>query len=93
MTSIVNGKNNVTGFWMNETTGVLRPAVEAYLAGGPMTTLQIAAMRAYLRQWVAAPTFRGPEVDRLRRDIEGLTDRAAIRLWIARAVEEGIDPL
>lgn len=40
----------VPGFWMNETSGVLRPAVEAYLRREPMTPNQIAAMRAYLRQ-------------------------------------------
>ena len=36
------------GYWKHETSGVLRPAVEAYLGGGPMTGSQIAAMRAYL---------------------------------------------
>jgi hypothetical protein len=27
----------VLGYLQNESSGVLRPAVEAYLAGGPMT--------------------------------------------------------
>lgn len=40
------------GYWMNETSGVLRPAVEAYLNGTEMTPGQIVAMRGYLRQWV-----------------------------------------
>ena len=31
------------GFWMNETSGVLRPAVLAFLNGGPMTAPDIAA--------------------------------------------------
>ena len=78
---------------MYETSGVLRPAVEAYLAGGAMTPLQIAAMRAYFRQWIAAD-FAGPMVDRLRADIDGLTTRAALRRWLrTAAILEGIDPL
>lgn len=54
------------GYWMHETSGVLRPAVEAYLNQRPMSKKQIAAMRAYLRQWIAAPEWRGEEVERLR---------------------------
>ena len=81
------------GYWMNETSGVLRPAVQAYLAGGPMDAAQIAALRAYLRQWIAAPGFIGPEVAELRAGIDGLTDRAAIAAWLAKAVDAGVDPL
>lgn len=80
------------GFWMNETSGVLRPAIEAYLAGGPMTTGQIAAMRAYLRQWIAGD-FVGPGIDMLRSSIDDLTSRKAISRWLRRATDEGIDPL
>jgi hypothetical protein len=81
------------GYWMHETSGVVRPAVEAYLGGGPMTTKQIVTLRAYLRQWIKAPAWRGPEIEELRADIDGLTSRAAISRWIDRAVTEGIDPL
>jgi len=55
-------------YWMFETTGVLRPAVEAYLNHGEMTEPQIAALRAYLRQWIAGP-WRGPGIDRLRAGV------------------------
>jgi hypothetical protein len=84
----------VLGYWQYETSGVLRPAVEAYLRGGHMTAMHVAAMRAYLRQWIAtgAP-WRGPEIDRLRADVERLTSRAEIKIWLDRADEEGIDPL
>jgi len=81
------------GYWMNETSGVLRPAVEAYLKGEPMTREQIAAMRAYLRQWMASPDWRGRRVAFLRRAIDDLTSREAIASWLAIADEEGIDPL
>jgi hypothetical protein len=82
----------VVGYWMHETTGVLRPAVMAYLEGRVMTGEQVAAMRAYLRQWIAGP-WMGPEIDLLRQGIDGLTSRDAISMWLDRALDEGIDPL
>jgi hypothetical protein len=45
------------GYWLHESSGVPRPAVEAYLAGEPMAEAQIAAMRAYLRQWIGSPVW------------------------------------
>jgi hypothetical protein len=82
------------GFWMNETSGVLRPAVIAYISGGPMTEAQIAAMRAYLRQWIMAPGWvLDPDLEELRESINGLTSYAAIAAWLDRAVNVGIDPL
>jgi hypothetical protein len=79
-------------FWMRETSGVLRPAIEAYLAGGGMTAEQIAAMRAYLRQWIAG-NWVGADLESLRLDVDGLTSRAAIERWLDRAMDAGIDPL
>lgn len=81
------------GYWMHETSGVLRPAVMAYLEGDDMTPEHIAAMRAYLRQWIEAPAWRGFIVDDLRRTLDGLTSRPAIREWLDLADEAGIDPL
>ena len=87
------------GYWMHETTGVLRPAVEAYLAGGPMTDAEVVAMRAYLRQWIFAPVYdpnRNPyplSLADLRADIEYLTTRHAIEVWLDDAGDLGIDPL
>jgi hypothetical protein len=80
------------GYWMNESPGVLRPAITAYLHGGEMTLLHIAAMRAYLRQWMAGP-LQGPEIAALRDGIDRLQNRAAIEAWLDRALEAGIDPL
>jgi len=87
------GRAIIPGYWMNETSGVLRPAVESYLSGGPMRPEHIAAMRAYLRQWITAPGFQGPGIEELRADIDGLISRRAIERWFHRAIEEGIDPL
>jgi hypothetical protein len=79
--------------WMYETSGGLRPAVEAYLRGQDMTSEQVASMRAYLRQWVTAPARQGPEVDALRQGVDGLTTDAAISQWLDLAAKSNIDPL
>jgi hypothetical protein len=89
-------------FWMHETSGVLRPAVEAYLRGDEMTAMQIAAMRAYLRQWIMATVWdENPHADAndrkgldlLRNKIESLSDREAIDDWLDAAEYAGFDPL
>lgn len=83
------------GYWIYETGGVLRPAVEAYLNHEPMTPEQISAMRAYLRQWIMAdvwhPMTEGLEA--LRQSIDGLVSRKAIDEWIDAAEAGGMDPL
>lgn len=78
---------------MYETSGRLRPAVEAYLTGAEMTDEQIAAMRAYLRQWIAAPAWKGPHIPALRGAVDGLTTVWAIRRWLDLAQAIGADPL
>ena len=50
----------IPGYWMYETSGVLRPAVGAYLRAEPMTDEQIAAMRAYLRLRIAEKEWIDP---------------------------------
>jgi hypothetical protein len=79
------------GYWMNETSGVLRPAIEAYLSGS-MTQEQIAAMRAYLRQWMAG-SWQGPHIGLLRAGIDSLTTYDAIEAWLDAALDAEIDPL
>jgi hypothetical protein len=89
----------VPGFWQFETTGVLRPAIEAYLfTRGPLTDKQVAAIRAYLRQWIngpwkAAPGAEERVLERLRSMVDGLVDRSAINVWIMQATDLGLDPL
>jgi hypothetical protein len=80
-------------YWMHERSGILRPAIEAYLAGA-MTENEVAAMRAYLRQWIFAPVWRGgAAIEALRARIDGLGDRAAIAAWLADAAKQEVDPL
>lgn len=88
-------------YWLYETTGVLRPAIEAYLAGS-MSPEQVSVMRAYLWQWINAACWdQNPHAsagDRawlmlLRRRVEDLDSIGAIRAWIVEATDAGMDPL
>ena len=53
----------------------------------------IAAVRAYLRQWIEAPVWHGPKVAELRRTVGDLTTRDAIKKWLDHAMDSNIDPL
>lgn len=88
-------------FWRDETSGVLRPAVEAFLVGMPLTTLQVATLRAYLRQWIMSPVWDAnphntaddrARLDQLRIRVETLKNRRAIENWIDDAGDD-YDPL
>ena len=94
--------SDAPGYWMYETSGRLRPAVEAYLAGDAMTPEQIAAMRAYLRQWINSPAWdQNPHATdesraalaAMRRLVDCLTSRVMIEAWLAGAESIGMDPL
>jgi hypothetical protein len=89
----INVKDAIPGYWMNETSGVLKPAVQAYLDRRPMTPGHVGAMRAYLRQWIGAPQWIGPEIAELRELVESIVDRRTIQRWLERAESLGIDPL
>jgi len=87
---------------MHETSGVLRPAVVAFLEGAELTPEHIAMLRAYCRQWIGADVWdQNPhmgETERawlaaMRADVDKLTTRAAISHWLCRATEQGLDPL
>lgn len=80
-------------YWMWETSGVLRPAVEAYLAGGALSDEHVAALRAYLRQWIAAPLWRGDGIASLRAAVDALDSRETIHAWLTAAMDAGVDPL
>jgi hypothetical protein len=81
------------GFWMNETSGVLKPAVEAYLmSDAPLSMPQVAAIRAYLRQWIDGPWY-GENIALLRATVGSLRTRKNIDSWLEVADRAGIDPL
>ena len=85
--------DEVPGYWMHETSGELAPVVKRYLEHQPMGGGDITIMRAYLRQWINAPAWRGAAVDDLRRRIDTLTTRSTIDAWLHDALDAGIDPL
>lgn len=78
------------GYWMAETSGRARTAVEAYLTGVILTPEHIAVLRAYFRQWLDGP-YQG--VVELRAQLDSLDSRSAISAWLDDAIEAGIDPL
>lgn len=89
-------------YWRDETSGALRPAVEAYLRGLPLGATEIDALRAYFRQWIFAEVWdRNPHANaddrahltQLRREVDDLKDRASIDRWLDAAGDEGHDPL
>jgi hypothetical protein len=87
------GSDGITArFWTSEVTGQLRPAVEAYLTAAPMTPRQVAVIRAYLRQWMAPDSWRGPLIDPLRTKLEEITTREDINRWVKLAEQANIDP-
>jgi hypothetical protein len=84
------------GFWMFETTGVLRPAVEAYLFNPKvkLTPGQIGAIRAYCRQWMEGDWDESDvRIVQLRREVDRMVDRATIDSWMVKAMLAGIEPL
>lgn len=82
----------VPGYWMDETSGVLRPAVERYLHREPLSGRDIAALRGYFRQWMTG-AWVGPGIADLRRRVDGLDSARAINDWLDDALARGIDPL
>jgi hypothetical protein len=87
-------------YWMNEVSGFLRPAIEAYLNHTPMSSRDIAAMRSYLCQWIDSPVWDDEDrshwnerLSRLRKMAKQISNREDISLWIHLALEDGIDPL
>jgi hypothetical protein len=80
-------------YWMYETSGVLRPAVEAYLLGHVLTFEQVAALRVYFRQWINSPVWRGPEVELLRATVDRIWLRRDVDTWLRAAALAEVDPL
>lgn len=80
------------GYWMHETSGVLRPVVERYLDGAELDGKDMGLMKSYLAQWMQGD-WRGDEAARLRAEVDKITTTADLRRWLDDALEIGIDPL
>lgn len=90
------------GYWMYETSGELRPAVERYLKEEKLSARDVELIGAYLRQWIDATVWdKNPvmdawsrdELERLRDLSRVLTNRGAIEAWVQMAEDFGMDPL
>lgn len=79
------------GYWMYETSGVLRPVVEDYLHHRPLTEEQVALMRAYLSQWIMLGAWEGAR--QLRADVATIRTTEDVTRWLYAAERVGIDPL
>ena len=78
---------NPPRFWMEEQTGVLEQAVEAYMAGERLTEKHLAALKIYLKQYIQRAPLAGDasvprlvqKIDRIKttHDVENFADEAA----------------
>lgn len=81
-------------YWMNESSGVLKPAVESYLRGGRLDQGQVRLMRAYLLQWVLSPVWMGgDELEALQAGVRAIKTETDVRIVIEKAIDLGMDPL
>ena len=90
-------------YWMDEMTGELPIAVNAYLGCGltgenvpAPTNAQIDLLRDYLTYYINAPCWRweeGNELAELRTKVSGLNTLEAIHKWIVDCLNIGLDPL
>jgi hypothetical protein len=80
------------GYWMNETSGVLRAPIMAYLQKEKLTPDQIELIKAYICQWIYADVWLSPKLGRLRKMASAIDSEEAIDNWLTEALCEGIDP-
>ena len=74
-------------FWMEEQTGVLEDAVQAYMEGERLKSNQLRAIKSYLKQFVERAPLAGDakvhllqqRIDRIKttRDVEAFADELA----------------
>lgn len=90
------------GYWRNETSGQLAPAVMRYVNGASLSADDISLIRAYLRQWIDSPVWDDnphlvpgecERLSRLRELARVLINRESIEAWVTLATDFGIDPL
>jgi hypothetical protein len=87
------------GYWPNETSGVLQPAVLAYLAGKQLSPGQLGTMKAYLRQWCNSPVWDlNPhggleELRSLRIRVAAISNFEELNQAVQVMTDLGMDPL
>lgn len=80
-------------FWMQETTGVLAEAVEAYLDSEPLTPRSVELIRLYLKQYLERAVLTGDAKRALLlQRAQTLSNAAAIEEFAEEVAEYGIEP-
>ncbi len=84
-------------YWMNEETGKMRAAVQAFLqdgmGGATMSLEHFNLLQAYLVYVVEAPCWKGIPVAEIVEAIDKATNAKELSAVIHRCLDFGIDPL
>lgn len=90
-------------YWMDETSGVLRAVVRAYLNNPEsLNGADVRVMVSYLYQWIASPVWdMNPQHDEvslqalafLRESVKRIRTGRDVSNWLLAALVHGIDPL
>ncbi len=88
-------------YWVLETGGELRPAIERYLCGMAPRGNDLALIRRYLKQWIDSPVWDRAPLDEAgrrqlaerRAEVNTLATTSAIVDYIDSLSEMGMDPL
>jgi hypothetical protein len=84
---------NEPGYWMHETSGILRPVIEAFL-NGTMKDRDVPILRVYFQQWITSGAWAGDlHLGELRTAVDDIRTVSDCHRWIERALDLGIDPL
>jgi hypothetical protein len=80
-------------FWMTEQSGLLEPAVEAYLNGEALSPAELDLIKQYLRQYIERAMMSG-EANRgaLLRRAEALRNSRDIERFADELSEYGVEP-
>ncbi|HEX5689055.1 MAG TPA: hypothetical protein VFX76_03590 [Roseiflexaceae bacterium] len=80
-------------FWMTEQSGVLEPAVEAYLNGEALSTAALGLIKQYLHQYIERALMAG-EANRgaLLRRVEALRNSRDVERFAEELSEYGVEP-
>lgn len=90
------------GYWMHETSGVLKPVIQKFLAADDLTGREIHILRLYFQQWIDSPVWdKNPHatessrlaLQKLRDDAKRIECVDDAMYWIHAAQHAGMDPL
>jgi hypothetical protein len=88
--------------WRNDASGDLIESMARYLEGCDLMVRDLARLRAYFVQWVDSPVWDANphlnpdslrDLQALRAAARRIASRAEVIAWVARAQENGMNPL